>query len=83
MNVVEMTTNDEIREQENMQMAHYESLTTAEQADRERSLMNKARADTTKRIFREIDKIVGRQAESIIGLDAKKYAKLKKRYKVD
>ena len=54
MNVVEMTTNDEIREQENMQMAHYESLTTAEQADRERSLMNKARAEERTRIIRAL-----------------------------
>ena len=42
-----MPTNDEIREQEDMQMAHYKSLTPDEQADRERSLMDKARADTT------------------------------------
>ena len=40
-----MPTNDEIREQEDMQMAHYKSLTPDEQADRERSLMDKARAD--------------------------------------
>ena len=42
-----MATNDKIREQEDMQMSHYKSLTPDEQADRERSLMDKARADTT------------------------------------
>ena len=50
-----MTTNDEIREQENRQMAHYKSLTPDEQADRERSLMNKARADERSKVLEECE----------------------------
>ena len=50
-----MVTNDEIREQENRQMAHYKSLTPDEQADRERSLMNKARADERSRVLEECE----------------------------
>ena len=50
-----MPTNDKIREQEDMQMSHYKSLTPDEQADRERSLMDKARADTIRQILAELD----------------------------
>ena len=50
-----METNDEIREQEDIQMAHYKSLTPDDQADRERSLMNKARADERSRVLEECE----------------------------
>ena len=50
-----MATNDEIREQEDIQMAHYKSLTPDEQADRERSLMNKARADERNKVLAECE----------------------------
>ena len=50
-----MATNDEIREQEDIQMAHYKSLTPDEQADRERSLMNKARADERSKVLEECE----------------------------
>ncbi len=50
-----MATNDEIREQEDRQMAHYKNLTPDEQADRERSLMNKARADERSRVLAEYE----------------------------
>ena len=61
-----MTTNDEIREQENRQMAHYKSLTPDEQADRERSLMNKARADERSKVLEEC----GKHAEIILKYEA-------------
>ena len=50
-----MATNDEIREQEDRQMAHYKNLTPDEQADRERSLMNKARADERSKVLEECE----------------------------
>lgn len=49
-----MTTNEEIIEQEDIEMAHYKSLTPDEQSDRERSLMDKARKDERNKVLAEI-----------------------------
>jgi hypothetical protein len=49
-----MTTNQEIIEQENIEMAHYKSLTPDEQTDREMSLMDKARKDERNKVLAEI-----------------------------
>jgi hypothetical protein len=51
---IKMTTNEEIIEQEDIEMAHYKSLTPDEQSDRERSLMDKARKDERNKVLAEI-----------------------------
>ena len=78
-----MATNDEIREQENRQMAHYKNLTLDEQADRERSLMDKARSDTADSIFAELEAIKDEYSNPLLDTlygKGRQYAKVKMKY---
>ena len=80
MRIENMPTNDEIKQKASEKEWDYSASFKDKADDYENYLMNEARADTAKQIFKELEEI---ELDSYYLMENEKYEALKKKYKIE
>ena len=75
--------NDEIKQKASEKEWDYSASFKDKADDYENYLMNEARADTAKQIFKELDDIRVSVSPVTIGLDLREYIKLRKKFNIE